>query len=91
MLTKGTTPFFCSLALYPHAMSSIQDIDQYDYISSTQFFILDTPWLIAPMLEQGKSTRDVFFPDYRKINSKTFQSSYWIDFYRGIRHNPGSV
>ena len=57
ILSQGMTPFFCSLAYYPDTLNEIKDISQYDWIVSSQFLILDIPWLIAPMLEQGKTTR----------------------------------
>jgi hypothetical protein len=50
MMSKGTTPFFSSLAYYPKAMADVKDPEWYDYVVSSQFFILDQPLMVAPMI-----------------------------------------
>lgn len=88
LLTKGTTPFFTSPALYSKAVSQIIDLSAYDTLINTQFFILDQPLMAAPILEEGLMKRQVYFLDYRKINDALSKGSQWIDLDTGTRFKP---
>lgn len=55
VLTRGTTPFFTSLAYYPATLSGITNITEYDQIVNTQFTILGQPLMVAPIVEEEKT------------------------------------
>jgi alpha-glucosidase (family GH31 glycosyl hydrolase) len=90
ILTEGLVPYFCSPAYYPTTLTDIKDQETYDRIISTQFLILDQPLLIAPLLEEGKNEREVYFLNYSKINETRTRSSVWIDLATNTRYLPSS-
>ena len=44
--------------------------------------------MVAPILEEGKSSRRVFFPDYSCVNPEKTKSSLFFDVYTGLKYEP---
>lgn len=90
LLSEGTTPFFTSPALYPATLSGISDLSTYDNIINTQFLILGRPLMLAPILEEQKEERKVYFLNYSLINPVVTQGSHWVDVVTGFRYEPST-